>query len=312
MADVDALKDVMGPQLSPGDLGVAALAARQHGVVAHRQLVAEGLGPRGIGHRVAAGRLHRIHRGVYAVGHPVVSGRGRWMAAVLATGPHALLSHQSAGALWDLLPTGRAAIDVLAARGRHDRPGIAVHQARRLHPDDRAVVDGIPTTAPPRTLFDLAEVLPAGQLERAVEQAERLRLLDMRALQELCARSRGRRGLAVLSSVFDAYREGPPPTRSELECRFLDLCREARLPAPAVNVLVAGLEVDAAWPDRKLVVELDGHAFHATRAAFERDRKRDAALLVSGFRVLRVTHRRLEKEPATVIETVRTLLAAGA
>jgi len=124
-------------------------------------------------------------------------------------------------------------------------------------------------------------------------------------------RSRGRHGMPALEALLEDRSDEPPATRSELERRFLDLCRGARLPAPSVNVLVAGLEVDAVWREERLVVELDGHAFHGTRAAFERDRERDAALQLAGFRVLRITHRRLEREPHAVIQTVRTLLAMG-
>jgi hypothetical protein len=232
------------------------------------------------------------------------------MAAVLACGPEAMLSHHSAAALWELRPTARSAVDVTApGRTRHGRPGITFHPVRRLDPVDRARLDGVPVTTVARTLFDLAEVLAPRQLERAFEQAERLRLLDLRAINNLARRSRGRHGLRALSALLAERREPAPATRSELERRFLDLCHTAGLPRPAVNIVVSGLEVDAVWPDQRLVVELDGHAFHHTRAAFERDRLRDATLQLAGYRVLRVTHRRLEREPATVAETVRALLA---
>ena len=136
-------------------------------------------------------------------------------------------------------------------------------------------------------------------------------LLDMRAIERLFGRSRGRRGLKPLAALVDTHRDPAPITRSELECRFIDLCRDTGLPPPVVNTMVAGIEVDMLWPAQRLVVELDGHAYHRTRAAFERDRMRDAALQQAGHRVLRVTDRRLRAEPAAVVETVRSLLDLG-
>jgi very-short-patch-repair endonuclease len=210
--------------------------------------------------------------------------------------------------LWGLLATSGTRIDVTAVRSNSkNRPRITLHRARRLHVDDRASVDGIPVTSIPRTLLDLAEVVSWRQLERAVEEAERSGRFDLRATERLIARSQGRHGLPVLLAVISGYRE-PPVTRSELERVFLDLCREAGLPSPAVNAFVAGFEVDAVWYGRRLVVELDGHNSHGTRAAFERDRVRDAALQLEGYRVVRVTYRRLAAEPAEVIATVRGLL----
>jgi very-short-patch-repair endonuclease len=167
-----------------------------------------------------------------------------------------------------------------------------------------------PLTTVGRTLLDLAEVLRPRELDRAFEEAERLRLLDIRALEQLWQRSRRRHGLRRLGALIAEQREPAPATRSELERRFLDLCRDSELPTPAVNAQAAGLEVDALWPDQQLVVELDGHAFHHTRAAFERDRIRDAKLQLAGYRVLRVTHERLETEWAVVAAVVRALLAA--
>src|SRR5207302_645130 len=266
----------------------------QHGVVAHRQLVELGLGRKAIQYRLAAGRLHRLHLGVYAVGHPRVTGPGRWMAAVLACGDGALLSHRSAGALWGIGSGAGSRVDVTAiGRSRRGHPGITLHQVRGLHPDDRARRDGVPVTSLARTILDLAEVLNRSQLARAFEEAERLQLLDVRAIRRLCERSAGRRGLGPLGNLLSNHMRPLPETRSELERLFVDLCRAAALPPPALNVSVAGFEVDAVWQDRGLVVELDGFAFHRTRAAFERDRARDATLQLAGYRVLRLTARRL-------------------
>lgn len=257
------------------------------------------------------GRLHRLHVGVYAVGHQVVSIHGRWMAAVLACGSGSILSHRDAAALWGIRPSSRHVVDVTAPCGsRRDRPGIEVHRTRRLDPEDRDVEDGIPVTTVARTLLDLAEVLPRGDLANAIENSERLRLFDLRAVEDVIGRSPGRRGLRVLRGALEAYRP-PPATRSLLERRFLDLMHDAGLPRPLVNVEIANLEVDAAWHDARLVVELDGRTFHDTHEAFERDRIRDATLQLAGYRVLRVTDRRLLREPMAVVHTVRLLLGAG-
>jgi len=291
------------------DAAIAAVAGRQHGLVDRGQLLALGLTAGAIGHRLSLGRLHRVHLGVYAVGHPAVSRRGRWLAAVLACGSDAVLSHRSAAALWGLSPTARADADVSTTVGRrHSRPRIAVHRVRALPPADRSVVDGIPVTSVARTLLDLADVVSPQVLQRALETAERERRLDLRALDELCARSPGRHGLRGLRRALAAFDPAAAETRSELERQFLARCRTAGLPPPAVNTHVAGFEVDMAWPAKRLVVELDGHAFHANRQAFERDRVRDAALQLEGFRVIRVTHRRLHDHPETVMATVRELL----
>jgi hypothetical protein len=209
--------------------------------------------------------------------------------------------------LYDLLRTDARATDVMAPRGRHGGPGIRLHRTRFLHPEDTAVRDGIPVTSVARTLLDLAEVLTPRQLERAFEQAERLRLLDVRAVERLCARSPGRRGRKPLASLLESQQALPADTRSELERRFLDLCRDAGLPLPALNVSLAGFEVDAYWPQARLVAELDSYSFHRSRRSFESDRARDAALQVAGCRVIRITHRRLDGEAAKVIQELRSL-----
>jgi very-short-patch-repair endonuclease len=176
-----------------------------------------------------------------------------------------------------------------------------------LHEEDAATKDGIPVTSVARTLLDYSECVSSRVLDRAIEEAERRGIFDLAAVERLIERTRGRRGRRLLSAAVAGYR-APAFVRSELERAFLDLCRDARLPAPTVNTFVAGSEVDMAWPEDSLVLELDGHEFHRTRAAFERDRIRDADLQLAGYRVLRVTHRRLLEAPADVASTVRALL----
>ena len=252
--------------------------------------------------------LYGVHRGVYSVGQPRVTGRAAWMAAILASGDGALLSHRSAGAHLGIAPSATPHIDVTVAARRPARPGIKLHCVRHLHPADRTKLDGIPVTSVARTLLDLAEVVSSDRLARAVENADRLRLLDLRAADELCSRSRGRHGLKPLRAALSDYAPLYTETRSELERRFLAVCRHAGLARPSVNASLAGLEVDALWRDQRLVVELDGYAFHGTRAAFERDRARDTRLQLAGYRVLRVTSRMLDREPQAVVTAVRSSL----
>ena len=300
---------------SPVDACVAKVAARQHGVVSRGQLLSLGLARGAIQRRLEAGRLHLVHPRVYAVGHTAVAGRGLWMAALLACGPGALLSHLSAAALWGLLQTTGQLIDV-SVPDRRDRSlrGIRLHRPRSLPGSDATTHEGIPTTTVARTLLDLAGVVDERRLTRAWENAERLRLLDVKAVQRLLGEHPNRRGTKALRALVRAHHE-PQHTRSELESLFLDLCRQHGLEPPAVNTLVEGFEVDTLWRAHKLIVELDGYDFHRTRQAFERDRQRDAALQLAGYRVVRFTHRRVMDHPGAVAQTIRHLLdpvASGA
>ena len=283
------------------ELAIARLAARQHGVVARRQLLDMGLTPRAIEYRLSIGRLHVIYRGVYAVGHTHVLGRGKWMAAVLACEQGAVLSHRSGADLWGFLDAASPRVDV-SATGRRGAvsPRIRHHRLRHLRTEDTTRLDGIPVTTVARTLFDLAEVIDQTALEGAFEAAERMELLDLRAVLLTCQRNPGRRAHKRLQSLLPNL-TSPEPTRSELERRFRRVCRLADVPLPQVNVPVEGYEVDAFWPAARLVVELDGWGFHKTRGAFERDRARDAALLVAGYRVVRATYRQLRDEPAGLV-----------
>ena len=245
------------------------------------------------------------------MGHSVLQLRGRWMAAVLACGPDAVLSHRDAAHLWDLRRSASARIDVTAPRTRGGLDGIVLHRVRRLDPRDRTAHEGIPVTTVARALLDNAEVLRIRQLERMIEEAERVGLFDLRAIEELCERSHGRRGLRPLVACLGATLEEPPHTKSDLERMFLDLCREADLPTPIMNGYVEGYEVDAHWPGTNLIVELDSWTFHRTRGAFERDHARDLALKLAEYIVLRLTWRQLRNDREEVTTTLRAHLDSG-
>jgi very-short-patch-repair endonuclease/predicted transcriptional regulator of viral defense system len=280
-------------------------------VVTVEQLYWLGLSRSGVHNRVARGRLHRLYRGVYAVGHTSLTVDGKRMAAVLACGPGAALSHRSAGAVWGICRDGQAKWDVTTAgRGRKAPTNIRLHRVRA--PLGAAVANrhGIPVTTVARTLLDLADVLPRQALERALHEAEHLRLLDARELTETIGGASGRRTKALAAALAEP---SPGITRSVLEERFADLIARTDLPPLRRNVHVhirGGLvEVDVLWPDEKVIVELDGAA-HRTRRAFEADRRRDTALAVEGYVVIRLTWDRVTREPAKIAEELRRLIAS--
>lgn len=296
------------PKRGPLDGEIASLARRQYGIVRHAQLIAIGCGEGAIRHRLAVGRLHSLHRGVYAVGHDLIGRDGRMMAAVFACGPRAVLSHRTAAEHWNLIRMSGTRIDVTAHRGCRAKRGIALHKPRCMPPADTTVHERIPVTTVARTLLDFASVARPGELVRALEQAERLGLFDLAAIQELLARSRGRRGAAALRAALRELGVEAPDTRSPLEERFVHFCRRRRLPPPALNVVVAGLCVDAAWPSLGVVVELDSRKHHLAVHAFEEDRKRDTKLQIAGFAIVRVTDQRLERESDELEADLRSLL----
>jgi very-short-patch-repair endonuclease/predicted transcriptional regulator of viral defense system len=286
------------------------LATRQHGVVSHLQLLDLGFGLRWIERRLEEGRFEAIHRNVYIVGHDRVPQRGRWRAALLAYGPEAVLSHQSASVLWGLRRPRWRAIHVTARGGRQGtqrRQGIWIHRCK-LRSEEATTWEGIPVTTVARTLFDLSEVASYEELKKTAEAADRRNLLRLRELEEVCERGRGRRALRPVRRLLVEL-GAPAEGRSPLEIRFAEFLRDHRIPAPAQNVLVLGHEVDALWPAAKLVVELDSWEHHGHRAAFERDRARDPKLLLAGYRTIRVTHRRLDDEPEQLAAEIRALLA---
>jgi very-short-patch-repair endonuclease len=263
-------------------VALALLAAPQHGVVTRVQLLDAGFNAKAIAYRLRIGRLHRLHRGIYAVGHRPPSPHARAIAAVLACGPSAVLSHRSAATLWEITPPWRGPVEV-TARTQHQHRAIHTHRSRTLTPADVTVHYGIPVTTPARTLKDLARVLPSHPLTRAVNEAR----------------------IRNLVSDDDATATGP--TRSDFEDEFLRFIERYDLPRAEVNQTVAGFEVDMLWRDQRLIVELDSRTFH--RHTFEEDRERDAHHLSAGFATLRITWRRLTRQSDREARRLRTLLS---
>ena len=287
---------------------IATLAMRQHGVVSAGQLRAIGLGASAVKHRARTGRLHRLHRGVYAVGHRALRHEAWWMAAVLAAGDGAVLSHRSAAALWRMRGAGPGSIDVITPRHRRCSARLQMHEVA-LAADEVTLERGIPVTTPARTLLDLAIVVGPEQLQAAFDQAEYRRLGSATSVETLLARYPGRPGTRPLRRVLEDHRRnGETVTRSLLERRLLALVAKHGLPCPRINRVGPEGELDARWPDQRLVVECDGFAAHGTRRAFEHDRARDRALQVAGWRVVRITWRQLTDDADVIARQLAALL----
>jgi very-short-patch-repair endonuclease len=288
------------------DKHIGMLAGRQHGVVSRAQLRALGLSGSAVHDRVPDGRLYRLHRGVYAVRHPTITQEGRFMAAVLACGQGAVLSHGSAAAHWKLpwRKTPRIDVTVAGTGGRARRRLIVIHRSS-LPDDEIAVKEGIAVTTPARTIIDLADISPRRALERAIDEAQYLKL-DLSALRAV----QGRRGSGLLRAVLAEHEPGSTRTRSPLEELFLAFCKRHDLPRPKVNTKIAGYEVDFAWTKQKVAVETDGRAAHIRAATFESDRARDLELTAAGWRPIRLTKRRLKTEAEAVASQLRRLLAS--
>jgi very-short-patch-repair endonuclease len=292
------------------DQVLADLAGAQHGVVARRQLLGAGIGRAAIDQRLRSGHLLPFHRGVYAVGHRAIGIEARWMAATLAAGPAGVLSHRSAGQLWRILPRRTAVPEVTRPDRRGSRPGLIAHEGS-LPADEITSLLGIPVTSVPRTLLDLAAVLKPRALEKAMDEAEVLRLTDRLSLPDLLERYPRRRGSAAARRLLrrNTVRS---VTRNDFEEAFRGLLIRGRLPLPRFNAdLAAGgrfFEVDCLWAARWLIVELDGRVVHGTRSAFEADRRRDRLLLAEGWRVMRVTWAQLRDEPDEIVADLRRAL----
>jgi very-short-patch-repair endonuclease len=296
----------MGGQSGSRDAALALLAGRQHGVVAARQLLALGFTRRTIERMLRRGWLHILHRGVYAVGHRSVTREGWFMAAVLACGDGAVLSHWAAAAHWRLLAWRRAAlIDVSVVGHRKGARGIRTH---RLTAIEHTLRDRIPITTVERTLLDLASIATPKQLKRATNEAERKALLKAEAVHALVERHRGRKGIRQFAAATAAVNAGTRRSRSDLEVEFLELCAKYRIRPPVANARLHGHEVDMHWPGTRLIVELDGYEYHRTPTAFEQDRRRDAELKLLGYTVIRVTGAWMATDPGGLARTIRQLL----
>jgi very-short-patch-repair endonuclease len=279
-------------------------------VVSRRQLGRLGFTKDAIRRRVERKHLLPLHEGVFAVGHVPLTADSRRLAAVMACGPKALLSHRAAGAAQGLLLSSPQ-FEVTVPRGTRPKPGLVIHRSRLIHPDDCSSVRGIPVTSVARTLVDLADVLNEERLAKAVHEAEVQRVFDLRAIEAVVTRLPGRQGRHRLRRVLALYTPEPHFLRSEAERRFKQLCEDHALPQPQFNVWLVGQEVDAWWEDVRVVVEVDGGETHHTRKAFHEDRARDRRLAAQGIRVARVTSRELD-EPARLAAELRAIRAAAA
>ena len=292
---------------------MALLAGGQHGIVSRGQLLVLGMSRDQVQDRVAGSQLHQIHRGVYAVGHRKLTLKGVWMGAVLAGGSGAGLSHRAALALWDLGRSESGLIDVTVPgrTGRHGPGGVRVHRSKLLQDGDVTEVDGIPVTSLPWTVVDYAAIASRRQVRLVLEALERRLIYIGRELDELLDRTPNRKGVKTVRAAIADIKGPAPWLQSQLEHAFRELIRTSDLPEPETNVLVEGELVDALWRHERVIVELDGFAFHKSRAQFETDRRRDAKLTVAGYRVLRITQHRLQHEPEAVLADLRALLTAG-
>ncbi len=297
----------MDPKPLPQNQRVAQLARRQHGVVSIRQLRALGFSNQQAKDLALAGHLHRLHRGVYAVGHTKLDRHGVNLAAVLGGGRLALLSHRSAAWLLGLVPTPPETPHVTSPLPRKKRPGIRLHRSRTLAEDDRTLVDSIPATAVPRTCLDLAATLRGQRLARVLQRGEELGLVDLPAFESVLARNKGHRGAKPLRRALGLY-EPPRFTRSGFERRFLKALAKAGFPRPVTGWNEAGHELDVYWPELRFAVELDVFETHGTRRSFEEDRIRTEELKLAGVELTRVTDKRFDADPATVLRRLALLL----
>jgi very-short-patch-repair endonuclease len=293
---------------------MAELARRQHGMVARWQLLGLGFSRRAVAGRLAHDQLHEVFLGVYVVGARRISRRGRWMAAVLAAGEGAALSHRSAGRLWRILPSAAEWVDLTCEPGRVvRRKGIVAHESP-LADDEWLVKDGIPVTSPFRTVFDLAAVLDARGLERAFHEAEVRELRDRVSLPMLLERYPGRRGARNLRSLLE-FSEPVGFTRNDFEEALVALVDAHGLPRPRMNADLSlrgrFFEIDALWERERVAVELDSRSVHGTRKRFESDRQRDRILVAEGWQTMRVTWRQLQEEPEAIVGDLRLALGLG-
>ncbi len=283
---------------------IARLAGGAHGVVTRKRLLAAGVTQEGIRVRIRRGSLIAVHRGVYRVGHVAPSVEARYLAAVSACGDTALLVARAAAYLWGLIKGSPPRPEVTAGVCRLV-PGVVTHRARRIHPDDAAICSGIPVTAVPRTLVDLAQALTEPALARACHEAEVRHRTTPEQVEVVLARLPTRPGAATLRRILDGE---IPVTLSRLEARFLARLRNEELPMPQTNVLAGGRRVDCRWPRERVTVELDGYRYHASRHAYERDRLRERQAYARGDEFRRYTWADVVEDPTMMLRELRALL----
>ncbi len=295
------------------DRVIGAIAAANNRVITARGLRAAGVGRRAVAHRLAIGRLYRVYLGVYLLDPPRAASRITLLtAAVAACGDNAVLSHRSAAELWGLLPPRPGDVDVTIVGGNTGvRHGIRRHRVPALDESDIRMKRGIRITSPARTVLDGASYLYGADLEEFVAEALAKGLVDQHKLKAAIERCPTRRGIGRLQALL-SQEGGPRRTRSWAERRILSLVRQAGLPVPRTNVQLHGYQVDALWPEHRLVVEVDSWDFHRDRTAFETDRARDAIHVANGYRVLRFTAAQLRDQPMIVIAQLAAALALAA
>jgi very-short-patch-repair endonuclease len=291
---------------------LADLAEQQHGVVGRWQLLEAGWSEGAIKKRIASGRLHRLHAGVYLVGHRLIQREGRWMAAVLASGPDAVLSHRSAAALWKIREDSRAAIDVTAPHRSRSWRHICRHVSA-TPADEVTIKEGIPVTSAPRTILDLAATEPLDEVKKLLREMEFRELWDRLSLWDLIERYPGRRGIRTVTAALEGLKDEPVgEQKSPLEERFAPFCRNHRLPLPHFNhPIEAGgksFQVDCHWPGTNQIVELDGWQAHKSRSAFREDKARDRRLAAAGYTVTHLTWNQLDDEAEAIASDLRVLL----
>jgi predicted transcriptional regulator of viral defense system len=280
------------------------LSAEQHGVVSSAQLQDLGVRRAAISRWAAARRLHRVHPRVYALGHTALSLRGRLWAALLYAGPDSLLSHTTAAWIWSLIDAEPKRIHITVPGRRRSLPDVRLHHSREVDPVEH---QELPVTSVPRTLLDLGGTLSPRRLRRALAEADFRGLLDTGEVETVL--KRGRPGSKALRAALHSHMPQLAQTLSLLEQRFLELCESAGLPLPEINARVGRMRVDAIWRDQMLAVELDGAAAHSGPAAMKRDRRRELALRIDGFRVVRYSWEQVTRQPREVVADLRRLLA---
>ena len=287
---------------------VAAIASRQRGRVARRQLVAAGVSGKQIDRMVASGHLIKLHRGVYAVGYLAEVALARETAALLAC-DGSVLSHRSAARVWELLPEAPdRPIELTVTQPRRSREDIIVHRSSKLTRLDRRVRDLLPLTSPARTILDLAAALTTRETERALDEALTLRLVTIAEIRAALGRYAGHHGTGALAALLD-HRLLPGLTRSRAEALFLEIVRAAGLPEPETGLRSCGYQIDFLWRRERVVFEIDGYPYHSTKTAFERDRRKDAALKQAGLDANRVSAQQVQRESLAVAAYVAARLA---